>query len=241
MSIMPAINQLIFLIHPGCYEAVDEETARANNWTLFVDWQRQVKQRWLDDMADASPGTLLAQLYGPRSLFDAAVTRLGEERAVYLSAEFRGNDFMRQYYDDLLNVFHAHLRDHRLDFDPATANAELWGESLEGCVPGQTQRRYFRFMISALGDVCDLLVDHDLGLGAHGTPSWSTDVQAAAHHEAGLYRLELRIPFADLGPAPRRGDRWNANLYRFVPDCAAWNPTYGGFHSPLRFGTLVFD
>lgn len=107
--------------------------------------------------------------------------------------------------------------------------------------PRQSTRRYAQFMVSALGDVCDLLVDHDAGLGVHGTPAWSADVQTAAHAVNGRYILEIRIPFANLAPSPAKGDRWNANFYRFVPDIAAWSPTFGGFHSPLRFGTLVFE
>lgn len=107
--------------------------------------------------------------------------------------------------------------------------------------PGQSHRRYYQFMISARGDICDLLVDHDVGLGVHGTPSWSTNVQAASHWGTDRYQLEVRIPFADLGPTPKPGEKWNANVYRFVPDGAAWSPTFGGFHSPLRFGTLIFE
>lgn len=107
--------------------------------------------------------------------------------------------------------------------------------------PGQSTRRYAQFMVSALGDVCDVLVDKDAGLGVHGTTAWSTDVRTATHAVAGRYALEIHIPFADLGPAPGPGERWNANFYRFSPQCAAWSPTFGGFHSPTRFGTLVFE
>jgi len=41
--------------------------------------------------------------------------------------------------------------------------------------------------------------------------------------------------------APKPGDRWNANVYRFVSEEAAWSPTFGGFHSAMRFGTLIFE
>ena len=50
---------------------------------------------------------------------------------------------------------------------------------------------------------------------------------------------ELKFVKLEYTP-PKPGDAWGANFYRFLPDGAAWSPTYGGFHSPARFGTLRF-
>ena len=105
--------------------------------------------------------------------------------------------------------------------------------------PGST-KRYAQFMVSAMADVCDLLIDVDAGTGKYGSPTWSTDVHAGAQQSEGLYKVEVRIPFKDLAKAPKSGDAWGANFYRFIPDETAWSPTYGGFHSPASFGTLRF-
>ncbi|MAE63948.1 MAG: hypothetical protein CMJ18_06710 [Phycisphaeraceae bacterium] len=107
--------------------------------------------------------------------------------------------------------------------------------------PDRSTRRYAQFMVSALADVTDLLVDIDGGTGKYGSPSWNADVSAAAMHGGGRYVVEVRIPFEPLARPPAAGDFWGANFYRFSPDGAAWSPTYGGFHSPARFGTLQFS
>ena len=88
--------------------------------------------------------------------------------------------------------------------------------------------------------MCDLLVDVNAGTGKYGSPAWSTDVDAGAGQRDGAYTVEVRIPFKDLAPPPKPGAKWGANFFRFVPDEAAWSPTYGGFHSPARFGTIRF-
>ena len=121
-------------------------------------------------------------------------------------------------------------------------NAKLWQfDGVEIFIaPHRSTKRYAQFMVSALADVCDLLVDVDAGTGKYGSPVWSTDVRAGAAHSKGSYTLEVRIAFKDLAKAPRNGDAWGANFYRFRPDAAAWSPTYGGFHSPASFGTLRF-
>ena len=121
-------------------------------------------------------------------------------------------------------------------------NAKMWQhDGIEiFLAPNRSTKRYAQIMVSALGDGCDLLVDVGGGTAKYGTPAWSTDVGAAASATDGRYVIEVRIPFKDLAPAPKPGDTWGANFYRFLPDCAAWSPTYGGFHSPARFGAVTF-
>lgn len=133
---MNTIRHLIFLIHPCCYEGIDAAGIRADNLGLFVERERMVRQRWLEELGQRSDDTLLVQLYGPETLHAAAVERLGEGRAVRLRADFPGDRQMREYYRRLLAVLDAHLRRHDLAFDPATVTSELWGESFEGCAPG---------------------------------------------------------------------------------------------------------
>ncbi len=121
-------------------------------------------------------------------------------------------------------------------------NTKLWQfDGVEIFIaPGRSTRRYAQFMISPLGDVADLLVDLDGGSGKYGSPTWNTTPRTAATHDDRHYIIEAFIPFKDLAAAPKPGDEWGANFYRFRPDGAAWSPTYGGYHSPARFGTLRF-
>ena len=130
------IEHIIFLIHPCCYEAVEPERARKQNLKLFIDREREVKQRWLDGFAGAAPGTFLLQLGGPHDLTQAAVESLGEACVLRPSSTFSESEGLRAYYSAMAADFHAHLAAHDLQFDPATVTSELWGESFEGCVPG---------------------------------------------------------------------------------------------------------
>jgi len=134
------IEHLIFLIHPCCYEDLpaDSPLHRANI-DLFVAREREVKARWVDEMAKATSGTVLLQLYGPQALFQTAVTHLGEAGACYVHAEFDDipaddPDRLRIYYYRLTDSIREHFDRFNLHFDLSTVTSELWGESFEGCM-----------------------------------------------------------------------------------------------------------
>ena len=130
------IDHLIFLIHPCVYEGLDAETVRRDNLAGFVERERVVKQRWLDDVGGRDQRTLLLQLYGPPSLHEAFCASLGEANACFVKADFPGEGQMREYYRRLCGCIRDHMRLHDLTFDPETVTSELWGESFEGCAPG---------------------------------------------------------------------------------------------------------
>ena len=48
-----------------------------------------------------------------------------------------------------------------------------------------------------------------------------------------------RFTLKELADAPKAGDKWGANVYRFVRELV-WSPTYGSFQKTARFGTLRF-
>ena len=133
---MTTIRHIIFLIHPCCYERYTAAAVQADNLSLFVEREREVKQRWLDALAQRPVDTLFVQLYGPEELQAVAVEHLGLTGAVYLKADFPGDKDMREFYRRLLEVFHVHVREHNLEFNPDAVTSELWGESFEGCVSG---------------------------------------------------------------------------------------------------------
>lgn len=70
--------------------------------------------------------------------------------------------------------------------------------------------------------------------------------QAAVSREADHWTVEAAVPFALLAAKPSQGALWGLNLNRqrcLKPDgmWTCWSDTKGGFHSPARFGHLVFD
>lgn len=70
-------------------------------------------------------------------------------------------------------------------------------------------------------------------------------VSAAGDMGFDSWRVELRIPFSDLGvDPPKHGTKWRANFCRQERpsrELTAWSPTGGGFHILKRFGILEFS
>ena len=130
------IEHIIFLIHPCCYENLDAEAIRKDNLYLFVDREEEVKQRWLQSLAERIGNTLFLQLGGPEYLREAAVKILGEAAVFYPRTPFPESGDLREYYRHLTSDFHNHILTHGLQVETSTVTSELWGESFEGCVPG---------------------------------------------------------------------------------------------------------
>ncbi len=127
-------DSTIFLIHPCCYEVLPAEQVRADNLSLFVRSEQEVKGRWLADLRNRGGPTLFVQLGGPAYLTEAASAALGEPYALRFTTEFHGS--LPDFYDGLAAEFHRHVASNRLALDLDTVQSELWGESFEGCVPG---------------------------------------------------------------------------------------------------------
>ena len=130
------VEHIIFLIHPCCYENIAPDTLRRDNLYLFVEREEEVKQRWLETLAERPANTLFLQLGGPDYLREVAVKNLGEAAVFYPRTPFPENADLREYYRRLASDFHDHVLEHRLQLEVDTVTSELWGESFEGCVPG---------------------------------------------------------------------------------------------------------
>lgn len=76
-----------------------------------------------------------------------------------------------------------------------------------------------------------------------GDVSWNGSWQAATYTdpEGGYWSAELFLPFGELGVDLGTGEWWGLNICRSNPgkkEYTAWSPTFGGFHSPERFGQV---
>ena len=95
---------------------------------------------------------------------------------------------------------------------------------------------YYHFAVNSLGTKYE---SH--GYDTAFNPDWSASAQATAD-DAG-WCAEMAIPISALKAA--LSGTWRANFCRnrMVTSEAqnmCWSPTYGSFHTPIRFGTLVF-
>jgi len=95
---------------------------------------------------------------------------------------------------------------------------------------------YYHFAVNALGTKFD----------ARGSDSkFNPDWQAAASRETDAWTVEMAIPFSAMKiTAPSTGASWRANFCRNRSANAenmCWSPTYGSFHTPIRFGKIVFE
>ena len=183
-------------------------------------------------------GTLAEPTWKRAASFQLPTTRFGERTTVDTTVRLCWDD------DALYVAYESQLQEGKAVHAPERGrdNTKMWQhDGIEIFVaPNRSTKRYAQFMVSALADIADLIVDIDGGTGKYGSPSWNTTAEAGATDDQHGYVVEVRIPFADLDTPPKPGDAWGANFYRFLPDGAAWSPTYGGFHSPARFGTLRF-
>jgi hypothetical protein len=78
-----------------------------------------------------------------------------------------------------------------------------------------------------------------------GGSAWNGAWECITGREPGAWTAELAIPFASLGAgtvAP--GSTWRVNFCRNrtvsgTMENLAWSPTYGSYHTPGRFGSLI--
>jgi predicted TIM-barrel fold metal-dependent hydrolase len=130
-------------------------------------------------------------------------------------------------------------------YDMGKPGVSLWDRDLvEAFINADPQnvRHYAEFQVAPTNERLDLslrLPDRDF--------AWNSGFQSAVkvNQAAGRWTCEMRIPLkalSDTKPAP--GGRWRLNFFRC--DYAhqaflAWNPPLtGSFHTPEKFGLLLF-
>ncbi len=151
--------------------------------------------------------------------------RLGyDDEALYIACICRHGDV------ELLDHADAGKRDGNIFFNSDTIEVFLG--------PDPAVKRY-----------AHLAVDHTSTVFDEFRPkpgsTWDGDWQAAVGKKAGVWEVELRIPFSTLGVSrPEPGDRWRGNICRAFGQqgqLSCWAPIYGSFHNWTFFGTLEFE
>jgi hypothetical protein len=116
---------------------------------------------------------------------------------------------------------------------------KLWeDESVEIFLgAGGTRENYYHIVVNSLGTSAE---------SDCGEWTWNPDLKIQTSEEDGMWRARIGIPFKALGHTPTPGAEWHFNLCRNSyseggAEHQSLFPTGEVFHSPARFGRLVFS
>ncbi|MFB3895636.1 MAG: family 10 glycosylhydrolase [bacterium] len=102
---------------------------------------------------------------------------------------------------------------------------------------GNNAADYFHLVVNTLGTQYDTEISQ---------PVWNGTWIAKTHKTNHGYTIELQIPFTDLKTSmPSDKTVWSINFGRsrytgLKPEYTCWSCTYGTFHTPERFGEIIF-
>ena len=171
---------------------------------------------------------------------------------------------VRAWYDDQALYLAWTCTDSDIQATFTARDSRFWEEEVtEFFLTPKDLTRYFELQWNPLGGVFDAIITNEMderGVSKKFTGDWDYTAKAmkSAVKVKGtvanssdvdeLWQVEVMIPFSDLGHnAPRPGDVWRANFYRFNrakgqrEELLSWSPTrLPGFHQPSRFGFLEF-
>ena len=103
------------------------------------------------------------------------------------------------------------------------------------------QKDFKQILVNTLGTTADVE-----SINGKSNMKWESDAQVTVAKESNAWTLEMRVPFSTLcGTIPRPGAIWGFNICRVrntvkPSEYTCWNPTFGGFGKPERFGKLIF-
>ena len=104
------------------------------------------------------------------------------------------------------------------------------------------QKDFKQILVNSLGTVTDVESIN----GKVDLKTWQSRVQTTVTKKVNAWILEMRVPFSTLSSGiPRPGAIWGFNICRVrntvkPAEYICWNPTFGGFGRPERFGKLIF-
>jgi len=103
--------------------------------------------------------------------------------------------------------------------------------------PGLFPGRYYHFVVNSIGTQYDARIDNGIFF-----INWGTDWEARATLDKNAWYVEVRIPFYIFDFTAKTDFHWKINLCREEKakgELSAIFPTFGGFHTPERFGILT--
>ncbi|OGV33072.1 MAG: hypothetical protein A2020_07935 [Lentisphaerae bacterium GWF2_45_14] len=103
--------------------------------------------------------------------------------------------------------------------------------------PNLTRNYYYHLAFNQKGTQYDSMC---------GDVSWNGQwkVATSTAPDGKSWTAELFLPFGELGINRGTGDLWGLNICRYDAankEACCWSPTYGGYHTPERFGQIKID
>jgi hypothetical protein len=176
----------------------------------------------------------------------------------------RESTIVRAWYDDTALYLGWTCSDSDIQATLTARDSKFWEEEVaEFFITPKELTRYFELQWNALGGVFDAIIHNQLderGVSKKFEGDWSYTAKgmksavkvrgtvANGNDKDELWQVEVIVPWSDFDvPAPKPGDVWRANFYRFnrgnnLPvEEVSWSPPMlRGFHQPSRFGFLEF-
>lgn len=134
------ISQVVILVHPCPYEAINKV-----EYEQYRALERVACQRWFDAIPSLPPSTFAIQVdFGsegpsPGKLHKAFIDRLGGGRVCRIPCQVTSPEkpsSIENYYDEIHQQITHQMTAQGLTFDPSTCKTIIWGQSFEGCAAG---------------------------------------------------------------------------------------------------------
>jgi hypothetical protein len=194
----------------------------------------------------------------------AKAAKLGPFMLANGSRQEREPTIVRAWYDDTALYLGWTCTDSDIQATFTARDSKFWEEEVaEFFITPKELTRYFELQWNPLGGVFDAIITNQLderGVSKKFDGDWSYTAKGMksavklrgtpgnGNDKDEFWQVEVAIPWSDFGvPAPKAGDVWRANFYRFnrgnnLPvEEVSWSPPMlRGFHQPTRFGFLEF-
>ncbi len=128
----------------------------------------------------------------------------------------------------------AHVNADAPDAKKRGRDGAVWqDDAIEVFVQPSDTSQYYQVIVNAAGDIADF---------EGRSSSWDADVEAAVRSGETGWSVEMRIPWEDLGGAPKPGETWRVNFARDIADGQplTWAQMDENFHEPENFGEMRF-
>ena len=103
---------------------------------------------------------------------------------------------------------------------------------------------YYHLITNSIGTQFNQLRNTAKRITTPKDEKWNANWEIKTSVEENYWAVEIAIPFKELGiKSPKSGEVWGVNFARSYRgrECSQWSCTFGGNHTPKRFGNVRFE